>query len=230
VSTSVPTTVEPVPVRTTRRGFTAGRVAPLSAPAFVVLVLAGNSLTETVATAPGDAAEAALATFAAKAEDPLVALGIVMELTGFVLLAVFTAWLVDALRRRAAFGVAGALAVIGAVLMLAVKLGSAAPYLTGVLRHASLSPESALLLSELNGAGFVIGWLPWALFVAAAAVALRRAGLLGRLGHVAGLGTGTLGVVAALAGVVVPQNANPLPFLAGLLWLAAVGVRVTLRG
>jgi hypothetical protein len=207
VSTSVPTTVEPVPVRTTRRGFTAGRVAPLSAPAFVVLVLAGNSLTETVATAPGDAAEAALATFAAKAEDPLVALGIVMELTGFVLLAVFTAWLVDALRRRAAFGVAGALAVIGAVLMLAVKLGSAAPYLTGVLRHASLSPVRY-----------------------GAAVALRRAGLLGRLGHVAGLGTGTLGVVAALAGVVVPQNANPLPFLAGLLWLAAVGVRVTLRG
>lgn len=204
------------------------RLMPLSAPAFVVLVLTGNGLTETVAVTGGAPAADALATFAAKAGNPTVIAGTVMELAGFVLLALFAAWLVEVLRRRAALGTAGFVALIGAVLMLAVKLASAAPYLTGILHHETITPGTALLLSALNGTGFVIGWLPWALFVAGAAVALRGAGLLGRIGHATGLLVGVLALIAAVAGVVVPDNANPLPFLAGLVWVLVVGVRLAL--
>jgi uncharacterized membrane protein len=216
-----------------RGGRTLQRLLPLSGPAFVVLVLTGNGLTErtteSTAVSGADPARDALATFAAKAGDPVVATGTALELVGFVLLAVFTAWLIDALRQRAALALAGVLALVGAVLMLAVKLGSASPYLVGILHHDAISPESALLLQGINDAGFVLGWLPWALFVAAAAVALRRAGLLGRFGFGFGLLVGGLGVVAAVLGVVAPPAANPLPFLAGLLWTLLVGVRVAVR-
>lgn len=226
----------PAPTPTTDRSSHSGSrapllrsLAPLSGPAFVVLVLAGNGLTETVTVTGGDPGQDTLATFVAKAADPVVAVGTAMELVGFILLAGFAAWLVDALRRTSALGVAGVLALVGVVLLLAVKLGSAAPYLVGVVHHETLSPETALVLNELNGAGFVLGWLPWALFVAAAAVALHAAGLLGRVGHAAGLVVGGLGLVAAVAAAVVPGHANPLPFLAGLVWTLVVGVRVTIR-
>lgn len=221
----------------TRRGATARdravprvrRLAPLSGPAFVVLVLAGNGLTETVAVSGGDPAGDALATFAAKAGDPAVAAGTAMELVGFVFLATFAAWLVDTLHRRSSLGTAGVLALVGAVMLLATKLASAAAYLTGIVHHETISPETALVLSELNGAGFVLGWLPWALFVGAAAVALYGARLLGRVGRAAGLVIGGIGLVAAVAGIIWPGNANPLPFLAGLLWTLVVGARVTIR-
>jgi hypothetical protein len=205
------------------------RLGALSGSAFVLCVLAGNSLTETVAVPEGDAGAEALATLVAKDGDRLVAAGTILELLGFVLLAVFTAYVIDLLRRRAALAAAGVLAGVSAVLMLAVKLSSAAPYLAGVTNHESLSPDAALSLVATNGAAFVVGWLPWAVFVGAAAVSLHGAGVLGRGGQVTGLAVGVLGLVAALLGVAAPDSANPVPFLLGLLWTAVVGVTLAVR-
>jgi hypothetical protein len=205
----------------------ARRAAALSGPSFVVLVLAGNSLTETVATESGaGAGQEALATFAAKDGDPVVAVGTAMELLGFVLLAVFAAYLVDLLRRRVALRAAGVMALVSVGWMLAVKLGSAAAYVAGLARHEELTPEVALALVEINNAAFVLGWLPWALFVGAAALSLRQARALGRVGLGVGLVAATLGTAAAVVGVVAPDHANPLPFLLGLVWVLVVGVRL----
>lgn len=222
------TTLSPgsVPIAAARPSTWGRRAAALSGPAFVVLVLTGNSLTETAAIRGADAAAAASATLAAKAGDPVVAVGTALELLGLMLLAVFTAHVCDLLRRRNALGPAAVLALLGAALMLAVKLGSAAPYLAGIARHELLSPEVALALVEMNGAAFVLGWLPWAVFVGSAAVSLHRAGAVGRLGRDVGVALGLAGMLAGLVGIVAADYANPLPFLGGLVWVLVVGVRL----
>jgi hypothetical protein len=206
-----------------------GMLGAAAGPAFVVLVLAGNSLTETDAPeAGGTPARDALAGIAARVGNRTVEAGTVMELVGFVCLAVFAAYLHGLLRRRRAESAAGSLALIGAVLLLAVKLGSVASYLAALNHHESLTPTTALALVETNGAAFVVGWMPWGIFVAAAAVALHAAGLLGRVGAAAGVLIGTLGVVAMVLGSFDTGSANPLPFLAGLVWTLVVGMRLAL--
>lgn len=213
--------------RPTLRARWGGAAGAATGPAFVVLVLTGNSLTEADAPeAGGTPAQVALAGIVAKAGNRTVEAGTVMELAGFVCLAVFAAYLHELLRRRGAASAAGSLAMLGVVLLLAVKLGSTAPYLAALNHHESLSAAAALALVETNGAAFVVGWMPWGIFVAAGAVALRRAGLLGRLGVAAGVVVGTLGVVAMVLGSFDTGSANPLPFLAGLVWTSAVGTRL----
>ena len=62
--------------------------------------------------------------------------------------------------------------------MVAVKLGSAAPVVTLWVDHGHISPQLALVLNDLSGVAFVISWLPFAIFIAAVAAALHRAGLV----------------------------------------------------
>ena len=64
--------------------------------------------------------------------------------------------------------------------MLAVKLGSGAPVLESWADHGHIGPQLALVLNDLASVTFVISWLPFAVFVAAAAAALHRVNLLGR--------------------------------------------------
>jgi hypothetical protein len=109
--------------------------------------------------------------------------------------------------------------------MLAVKLASGAPYLAGLAHHSVLTPDTALALSLTNEAGFVIYWLPFAVFVSAAALALRTAGILGRLGTTLGLLIGGLGIVATLAGVHDTASAMPVPFLLGCLWTLTISIK-----
>ncbi|HJR37107.1 MAG TPA: hypothetical protein VJ819_01870 [Nocardioidaceae bacterium] len=206
------------------------RLAAASGPAFVVLVLAGNSLTESVPAPPADLppGQAALEGLAAGAGDATVQLGLVAEVLAFCSFLVFAAYLADLLRRRGGLRLAGTVAVIAAVLMVAVKLGSATPYLAGLAHHDELSADAALTLVATNGAAFVLCWLPFSLFVWAAAVALRGAGLLGPVGYWAGVLLGVLGVAAMLAGLSDVNTANPVPFLLGLLWVLVTGVRLVL--
>ena len=76
---------------------------------------------------------------------------------------------------------------------------------------------------------FVVSWLPAAIFVAAAAAALYRAGLVGRPTAYCGLVLGAAGLVLTIIGIHDPFSANPLAFLLGLAWLLAVSVRLAIR-
>lgn len=203
------------------------RLLAATGPAFVVLVLAGNSLTESATPATsGSHAGDALATLEAHAGSGTVHAGLALELLAFLCLAVFSAHLVDLLRRRGALGTTGVLAAVAACWLLGVKVASGSPYLAGLALHDQLTPEVALGLVGSNGASFVLAWLPYGLFVLAAAHALYSAGLVGRVTWVAGSVIGAAGVVLALLGAPDPVGANPLAFLAGLLWLLAVGSRL----
>ena len=200
------------------------RLTAATGPAFVVLVLAGNSLTESATPeGSGSASDEALAGLEAHATSGAVHAGLALELLAFVSLAVFTAHLVDLLRRRDVLGSSGVLAALAACWLLGVKVASGAPYLAGLAHHEQLTPEAALGLVGSNGASFVLAWLPFGLFVLATAHALHAAGLVGRFAWVAGSVIGTACVGLALWGAPAPDEANPLGFLAGLLWLLVVG-------
>lgn len=203
------------------------RVGAATGAVFVVLTFAGNSLTESgldpsLKPSPAQALE----DFTAKATSLTAQVGLTLELLGFVALTFFVGVLLDTLRRRHALGPAGFVAAIAATLMLAVKLSSGAPYLAGLAHHAVLTPDTALALSLTNGAGFVLCWLPFAVFVSAAALALHDAGLLGRAGTASGLLVGGLGIVAAMTGIHDAASAMPVPFLLGCLWIMATSVRL----
>jgi hypothetical protein len=78
----------------------------------------------------------------------------------------------------------------------------------------------------MNGAAFVVDWLPTGLFVACAAGAALATRTLGRTLGWGGVMAGTAAVIiTAVTGVHV-LAANVLPFLVCLLWILAVSVRL----
>lgn len=207
----------------------ARRACAATGGAFVVLTFAGNALTESVVDPTAEiSGQQALEDFAAKASSPVAQVGLMMELLGFMALIVFGSFIADTLRKRGTQTMTGAVVVISVTTMLAVKLGSGAPYLAGLTYHSLLTPETALALALTNGTAFVICWLPFALFVLASAWGLRAAGLIGRLGVGAGLLIGGLGVVGTLVAAIDTSSAVPVPFLLGCLWTAAVSAKLAL--
>lgn len=207
------------------------RLAAGSGAAFVVLTFAGNSLTESAVDVDAEpSGETALGALAAQAASGAARLGVALELAGFLAFAVFAVAVADLVRRRGAVGIASGVALVAATIMLAVKLGSGAPYVAGLTHHADLTPDTALVLTGINGAAFVLCWLPFGAFVVATAVALRGAGLLGRVATTLGVLVGVLAVLASVLGVADATTANPLPFLLGCLWTLVVSVRLAWRG
>ena len=207
------------------------RLAAGAGAAFVVLTFAGNSLTESVVSADAEpSGETALRALAAQAASGAARLGVAMELAGFLALAVFAVTVTDLVRRRAATGIASGLALVAATIMLAVKLGSGAPYVAGLTHHAALTPDTALALTATNGAAFVLCWLPFGTFVVAAAAALRRAGLVGRVTATLGVLVGALAVLSSVLGVADTTTANPMPFLLACVWTLVVSVRLAWLG
>jgi hypothetical protein len=137
------------------------RAAAATGPAFVVLLFLGNGLsTSGMSTETHPSGAQVLSDFARQASHTTNRIGTAMELLAFLCLMVFIAHLYDVLRRRAAFAGAGALMVIGAVTMLAVKISSGAPFFAGVMEHDRLSPDAAIALNATSNAAFVISWVP----------------------------------------------------------------------
>lgn len=203
------------------------RLLALSGAAFVVAILAGNSLTETVAqddTPAGSAAE-----LATGVGDAAVSAGLALEVVGLLCLAVFGSVVTARTAGRARVRPVPGLVTVAATLLVAVKLASAAPFLAARSAVDDLPDEVLHALVETNGAAFVLCWIPMALFVGAAAVALRDARLTGRVTTYVGVLLAVTGLALGVMGVLDPPAANPLAFLASLLWVAVVSVRLALR-
>jgi len=206
---------------------TADRLGGAAGAAFVACILAGNSMTESVA-GTDESPSGTAADLAAQAASGVARAGLALELVGLLLLVWFAATLAALGWRRSG---AGALPVVVAgagALVAAVKLASAAPHLAAFAADG-LSDEVRHALVEANGAAFVLTWLPYAVLVGSAAVVLLRAGLVGRVLAGFGLALAGLGLMAALAGFTSPATAVPVPFLLSLLWTAAVSIRVSGR-
>lgn len=209
------------------------RLGAVTGAVYVVLVLAGNTIATAGVPQPDHATgEQALAAAAQQVSSLSAVVGFALEMLSFVAFMFFLGHLSDVLRRRTSTvmsGTAAGAAVVAGVVMLAVKLGSAAPMGALFLDRARIGPALAQVLNDVNGAAFVISWLPFAVFVAATAAALHRVGLVGRPTAYLGLVAGIAGVVLAVIGMNDPVAATPMGFLLGLLWLLVVSVRLTVR-
>jgi hypothetical protein len=209
------------------------RLGAVTGAAFVVLILVGNQMaTAGSGQSAHPTGDQVLRDAAHEVSSASVTAGVALEVLGFAAFLVFLGYLADVLRhpsggRRGSIA-AGAGIVSGAV-MVAVKLGSAAPIMTLWVDHSTISPQLALVLNDLGAVAFVISWLPFAVFVAGAAAALRRAGLVGRPTAYCGVVLGAAGLVLTIIGIHDPLSANPQAFLLGLLWLLAVSVRLAIR-
>jgi hypothetical protein len=205
------------------------RVGALCGAGYVLLILVGNQIA-TGSQAAHPSGRADLADFAA---TPTVAqeVGFVMELGGFLAFLFFLGWFAQALRARggAAAWLGGVVSAAG-ITTLAVKLASAASILTGELDHRELDPTTARILSDLNGASFVITFLPFAAMILAAGCAVLSGGLLGRVAGWTGVLIGAAGIVVPLLTRLDPVSSNPMGFLLGLLWVLVVSTVLGTRG
>lgn len=212
----------------TQRGLL-DRVGAASGAACFALIVVGNTMT----TGPGEQAhptgEQVLAELG-RASGSTYRLGLAMELLGLIAFLSFAAYTYRVLRdREAPRGWLGGAALGGAGLMLAIKIGSLAPVGAAYVDREGLDPQLAQALVDINGAAFVISWLPFAVFVGAAAASALGSGLVGRIFAGAGLVIAALTLAATLVPGLDLIEANPLPYLLGWVWTAALSVRWTLR-
>lgn len=215
--------MQPRPTLADRLGASAGA-------AYILLILVGNQLGNGGSQDPHPSGATDLAGFAGHA-TLMEQVGFRMEVAGFIAFMFFLGWMRHSVQQRggAAAWLSDVAAVAG-VVTLAVKLGSAAPVLTGHLDHDELSPTLARVLSDLNGAAFVVTFLPYGAFLFAFGLAILASGFLGRVAGWSGVVLGGLTLLAPLVSGVDPVGTNVLPFLLGLLWLLAVAVRLAWRG
>src|SRR4051794_4121114 len=220
---------DPIMFTTTTRD----RIGAGAGAAFVAVLFAGNAMATSGQSAsmhPTGKEILRDATYAAASTTATV--GFMLEVSAFLLFFVFLGFLANLLRRYRAehdVGVASATAVVAGAVMLAIKLGSVSPVVALYLDRDRLSPEVAQVLSDINGAAFLISWLPFALFVGCAALALQGIGHIGRPTTYIGLAAGVAGVALGVWGLVDPVAASPLAFLVGMLWLMTVSIRLAVR-
>lgn len=215
--------MQPRPTLADRLGASAGA-------AYILLILVGNQLGSGGSQDPHPSGATDLAGFAGHA-TLMEQVGFRMEVAGFIAFMFFLGWMRHSVQQRGGAAVwLSDVAAVAGVVTLAVKLGSAAPVLTGHLDHDELSPTLARVLSDLNGAAFVVTFLPYGAFLFAFGLAILASGFLGRVAGWSGVVLGGLTLLAPLVSGVDPVGTNVLPFLLGLLWLLAVAVRLAWRG
>ncbi len=209
------------------------RIAASTGAAYVVLVLVGNQLNVAGTQQSGQPSGAqVLADASHQAATPLATVGYVLEVLGFVALMAFVGYLLDVLVRRSGADLPDAFAgttIVAGIIGMAIKLGSAVPATLVASDRESLTPDLARLLNDMGTVGFVLSWAPFAIFVAAAGLALQRAGLVGRPTAYVGAAIGVAGVVLTLIGLARPYDANPAAFMLGLVWILVVSVRLAVR-
>ena len=210
---------------------TRDRVAAATGALFVVLIVVGNQLDIGGTDQSAHPTGSSVLRDAADAYSTAHTIGFVLEILGFLTLFGFLGYLVDAGRRAGAGkgGTATAVAALAGLTTLIIKISSAAPIGALAMDHGSVSPGLAQVLNDMDGVGFVLAWLPWAVLVGAAALGLFQAGLVGRPTLVTGLVVGVAGVVMGILGLGDPVHANALAWMAGLLWTLVVSVRLAVR-
>lgn len=213
----------------TRRAV-ADRLGALSGAAYVLFILVGNQVASGDQQDPHPSGAADLADFAAAAHPTAIrVLGESTEVLGMLVLPFFLGWLAHRLAERGSEWL-GTVAAIGGGVTLAVKFASFMPMGAGILNAKDLEPTTARVLADMDSAGFVVTFLTFGVFLAAAGLGILASGLLGRVAGWFGVVIGVLCVALTLLTQVDPTNTNPMPFMAGLLWLLVVSVRLGVWG
>lgn len=209
------------------------RAAAATGALFVLLTAVGNQINVSGTDQSAHPAGAAVLRDAThQAGSTPATIGFVLEFLGLLAFLGFLGYLLEARRRVSAPGAstpAAGIAVLAGVVMLAVKLGSVAPMGALMLDRGGMSAQTAQVLNDMNGISFIVCWLPYAVFVGAAAAGLHRFGLVGRPTMIVGLVAAVGGLVLGLVALQDPVNGNPMGWLLALLWTLAVSVRLAVR-
>lgn len=211
--------------------FTLGdRVGAACGAAYIVLILVGNQLSMGGSQDPHPSGTKDLSDFAGT-PGAVDVIGFALEVLGFVAFMFFLGWLVTALRGRGgAWSWLSTVAGVAGTIALAVKLGSVLPMLAGYADHGDLSPGLARVLTDMNGAGFVVFTLPYGVFMVGAAGALLAAGFVGRVLGWSGLVIGVAGILLPLPTQFDPVDTIVLPWMLGMLWTLCTGISLAWRG
>jgi hypothetical protein len=202
------------------------RFGALSGAAYVLLVGVGNVM----GTPPGPqpdhpTGQQDLDALHWLAGNPAAQAGVSLELLGFAAWILFVGYLCT--RVRAGGWLAGA-ALVGGAVSVAVKVGSGAPAITAYLLRNEIPPETARVLTDLNGVAFVVDMMPAGLFVACAAGAAMATHTLGRVLGWGGVTAGVVAVISTAATGLHIDSVVAVPFLLCLLWILLVSFRLGL--
>ena len=184
--------------------------------------LVGNGLYAGADSSDGDA-------ILKEFHDGLPTIGYValpLELLGFAALAVFLSCLV--VRLYVVAPVAAVTAAIAGSTMLAVKVGSAAPWMVVLDDADHMDAATAHTLIALNDMAFIISGLMLSLAFTAAGIGLLRTDTSRFLAWWP-IVMGALGVVAGIVGVAKPDAFMPIPFLLLLVWMIALSIATAMR-
>lgn len=206
------------------------RIGAAAGAAYVLLILVGNQLSSGSSSDPHPSGAKDLADLAS---SPSVTerIGFTMEFLGFLAFMFFLGWLVHALRLRGGPAAwLGGTAGVAGIVTLSVKVASAMPVAAGRLDHAGMSPATARILTDMNSAAFVITFLTFGTFLLAGGLAILTSGLLGRFAGWSAVVIGALSIVLTVLTQADPVDTNPMPFLAGLVWVLVVSVRLAWKG
>lgn len=157
------------------------------------------------------------------AANPVAQAAVGVELLGFVALLTFVGYVCWRLR---AAGWLAVVALVGGIVEVAVKLGSAGPLFASYSLRDHMSPEQAAILAEINKADFMASLLPAGLFVLFVAFAALKTQQLGRVLAWSGIAIGAANIVsAAVIGVNMPGSGFSPSFLLVLLWELVLSLR-----
>jgi hypothetical protein len=204
------------------------RLAAACGAATILLLMVGGDV---LGTPPGEQSahptgQQDLANLEWVASTPSAQVGVGLELLGFALMIVFISYLSTRVRDAGWLATA---ALAGGIMEVAIKLGSGAPMFTAYLLRDEISPETARVLIDMNGAAFVLSWLPMGVFVACAAGAGLAVGLLGRVLGWGGVIVGVATVIVTAATGVHILSAIFVPFLLCALWVLLVSLRLAFQ-
>jgi hypothetical protein len=202
--------------------------APVLGVGAVVLLNVGNELTKVGGASP-DLHATPDGYADAVGSSRLVVLGIYMAVVAWLAVGGFFRVFAERLRGSAHGERAARAVTAGGVLAAAVGISGALPLLaaTAMAADGDLTPELAKALQLMNDAVFVLGWLVVAVPLGIAALAARRARVLGRV-----LGSGGVVVAALLAAASLAVwwvEGLVLVWLLGMLWIAATGIALARR-
>jgi hypothetical protein len=206
-----------------------GRFGALTGAAYVVLILVGNTMSTEASPGPHPdhpTGQQNIDYLHWLAGSTVGQVGLTLELLGFAAWVLFVGYLCARVR---AGGWLAAAALTGGIVSIAVKIGSAAPLFTAFLLRDEISPETARVLIDMNGAAFVTDWLPTGLFVACAAAAALACRAVGRILGWGGVAAGSITAITVVVAGVHAMTATFLPYLLCLLWLLAISARLTVQ-
>jgi len=199
------------------------RVGALSGAAYFILANTAIAIGSDPNLPDVPTGQESLDSFVRMAVNPAAQAAISMELLAFAAWMTFVGYVCWRLRDA---GWVAAVGMAGAVVQIAVKLGSAGPLISGYSLRDQISPEQAALVNQIGKVDFMVGLLPAGLFVLCVALAALKTKELGRALAWSGIVIGAGNIVTAVViGANIPESGFAPSYLLILVWELVISLR-----